>query len=84
MTTTFRARFDGQALQPERPVDLEPDATYVVTIEAKASGMPASDEGDEYPLTVIERLAVDMGKDDLAERHDWYTHQRKFRASSGG
>ena len=27
-----------------------------------------------YPLTVIADLAVDVGVDDLAERHDYYAH----------
>lgn len=33
MAKTVRAVFDGEALRPESPVDLEPNATYIVTIE---------------------------------------------------
>ena len=34
MAKTVRAVFDGEVLRPESPVDLEPNATYVVTIES--------------------------------------------------
>lgn len=75
MSQTVRAKFDGVALRPEIPIDLQPDTTYVVTIEREAPTVAAADE-DDYPLTVIGRLATDMGITDLSVRHDHYAHGR--------
>jgi hypothetical protein len=79
MVTTVRARFDGEVLRPEEPLDLEANETYILTIRA--------DQGDEHPddvdpaaddpLTKIERMAVDMGVDDLSANHTWYAHGRR-------
>lgn len=74
MSQTVRAKFDGVALRPESPIDLQPDTTYVVTIEREAPAIAAAD--DDYPLTVIGRLATDMGITDLSIRHDHYAHGR--------
>lgn len=72
MVTTFRARYDGQVFHPEGPVDLNADETYTVTIEAEVVDEREPDDNGEYVLTKIARLAVDMGVDDFADRHDWY------------
>ena len=75
MTKSVRAVFDGEVLRPEEPVDLKPNARYLVTIERvddrKEQGEPGS-----YPLTEIGKLAVDMGVADLSTRHSWYAHGR--------
>lgn len=76
MAQAVRALFDGHVLRPEQPIDLGPGTTDVVSIEGVASaagGLPAA---APYPLTEIARLAVDMGVDDLATRHDRYAHGR--------
>jgi hypothetical protein len=75
MTKTLRAIFDGEVLRPEEPVDLKPNARYVVTIEREEVGAEAG-ETDDYPLTKIGRLATDMGVTDLSSRHSWYAHGR--------
>jgi len=71
MIATVRAVFDGEALHPEQAVGLQPNATYVITIEREAS--PSQESGD-YPLTRIGRLAQDMGVADLSTSHDRYAH----------
>ena len=79
MVTTVRARFDGEVLRPEEPLDLEVDETYVLTINVNHLREPIEDVDPhaEDPLTKIERMAVDMGVDDLSIRHTWYAHGRR-------
>ena len=73
MVRTVRAVFDGEVLRPEQPVDLRPNATYLVTIEREAAAEDS--EGEEtYPLTEIGRLATDMGVTDFATSHGRYAH----------
>ena len=75
-TMTVRAVFDGEVLRPEEPLPLRPATTYVVTVEVEPA--TEGEDGNEppYALAEIGRLAMDMGVDDLAERHDWYAHGR--------
>jgi hypothetical protein len=75
MSGTVRALFDGEVLRPEVPIPLQPNTTYLIAIGRE---VPASAPGseDEYPLTVIGRLATDMGVTDLSVRHDHYAHGR--------
>ena len=82
MAATVRATFDGEVLRPEHPVDLEPNTTYVVTIEHEESAEEVTAEGT-YPLSEIGRLAVDMGITDLAAHHDRYTRPRVADESGG-
>jgi hypothetical protein len=35
MTATLTAKFDGKAFLPESPVDLKPDARYVLVVKEK-------------------------------------------------
>ena len=72
---TLRVVFDGEVLRPERPVDLLPNTTYLVTIEGEAAEEGARSEA-AYPLTEIRRLATDMGVADLSAQHDRYAHRR--------
>jgi len=78
MRKTIRVVFDGEVLRPQEPVDLEPDTAYTITIqpEVQEQPVPEASEDEEYPLTVIARLATDMGVTDLAERHDYYANRR--------
>lgn len=82
MATTFRAVFDGEVLRPEQPNGLRPATTYVITAEAVGPAEPESEaEGEAelerpYVLAELGRMAIDMGVDDLAARHDWYAHGR--------
>lgn len=75
-TMTVRAVFDGEVLRPEEPLGLRPETTYLITVEVEPA-METQDEAEPpYALAEIGRLAMDMGVDDLAERHDWYAHGR--------
>ena len=79
MAQTIRATFDGEVLRPEGPVDLEPNTTYRVTIEREAPVAAESADvvvDEECALTIIGRLATDMGITDFAARHDFYAHGR--------
>lgn len=82
MATTIRAVFDGEVFRLEDAGGLRPGATYVITVEREApaeaeAGTPAEDAAEApYALAEIRRMAVDMGVDDLASRHDWYAHGR--------
>jgi len=80
MSITIRATFDGTVLRPEQPVDLERDATYVVTIDGKSEEAKSD---DVYPLTAIRQLATDMGVDDLSINHDFYAHGKIRDQDSG-
>jgi hypothetical protein len=75
MRETVRAIFDGETLRPEIPIHLEPHTTYEITIEREVPPAAAAEE-DDYPLTVIGRLATDMGITDLSVHHDHYAHGR--------
>jgi len=74
MAISVRALFDGKVLRPERLVDLEPNTTYMITIEHEAPPAEIEIEEEPYPLTEIGRLAIDMGVTDLSTRHSWYAH----------
>ena len=70
MTKKLRVVFDGKVLCPEGVVNLQPNTEYIVTIESVAEAQ------EEHPLTLIGRLATDMGVTDLGARHAWYAHGR--------
>jgi hypothetical protein len=71
MAKTLRAIFDGKVLRPEKPVDLQPNTWYIVTIEHEEE--QKTEEGT-YPLTQLLALATDMGVTDLSTRHSWYAY----------
>ena len=75
MNKSVRAVFDGEVLRPEEPVDLKPNARYVVTIEREEERKEKGEEST-YPLTEIGRYATDMGITDFSTRHSWYAHGR--------
>lgn len=83
MVTTIRARFDGEVFRPQEPLDLQVDGIYTLTIEANEV-VTADKDDDDYPLAVIERMAVDLGVDDLAEHHTWYAHGRRSGLPKNG
>lgn len=67
MKKTLKAVFDGKVLRPEEPVDLEPNAHYLVTVE----------RAEEKPMVppnrtlrrILER-ATDLGVSDFAKQHE--------------
>ena len=66
MQTTIHATFDGKVFKPEENVSFPPHTRFILKIE------PTSEE--EHPLTKILQLAVDMGINDFAEKHQQYAH----------
>lgn len=62
---TFTGVYDGHAIVPDQPLQLEPGQRIRAQIEPFE---------EEYPLTQILGLADDLGMDDLAERHTQYAH----------
>ncbi|HUY88276.1 MAG TPA: antitoxin family protein [Pirellulales bacterium] len=74
--TTFRARFDGQVLIPERPLDLPQGS--VVEIRATVVESPTS------ALQALTKLAADFPDNpdlpaDGAAQHDHYLYQTPKR-----
>jgi hypothetical protein len=75
MKMRVRAVFDGEVLRLEQPANLQPNTTYIVTVEDDTN-VPECGAQEIYPLTEIAQMAVDMGVTDLSTRHDWYAHGR--------
>jgi predicted DNA-binding antitoxin AbrB/MazE fold protein len=72
MSQVIRAHFDGSAIIPDEPVNLQPGRRVRVEIQAI---------DDDYPLTKIASLATDMGISDLAEKHADYARGAANRDS---
>lgn len=78
MTRTVTAVFDGQVLRPDTPLDLEPNARYVVTIE------PASSESEGDAWDVLERLSGSLeAPPDWSREHDHYLYGTPKRRPNG-
>jgi len=82
MAKSLRVVFDGEVLRPEEPVDLKPNARYVVIVEREEERKEKGQEG-AYPLTEIGKFAIDMGITDFSTRHSWYAHGRLDNNGSG-
>jgi predicted DNA-binding antitoxin AbrB/MazE fold protein len=72
MAQTVTVIYDGQVLRPQEPIDLEPNATYRVTIE-EDTRQTEVDVMPEVFRRIVER-ARDLGVGDLAEQHDHYLY----------
>ncbi|MFN8557153.1 MAG: hypothetical protein U0531_07300 [Dehalococcoidia bacterium] len=68
MKRTVNVVFDGEALHPEEPLDLEPDRRYQVTIEETSAG------DEVYPLQKCLQHSRALGVSDLTEQHDHYLY----------
>ena len=69
-TTIISVIFDGQVLRPETPLDLEPNARYVVTIHPEAVNGQGGSAWD-----VLERFAGAIeAPEDWASEHDHYLY----------
>ncbi len=64
------ARYDGEALRPEGPVQLETDAQYAVTVEE----LEAAPGRINPAIARIIKRARDLGVSDLAAQHDHYLY----------
>jgi len=70
MAQTVTAIFDGHVLRPDVPLDLEPNARYVLTIESDAAIKPEVDAWD-----VLEQLAGTIdAPPDWSGEHDHYLY----------
>jgi hypothetical protein len=76
MALKVHAVFDGEVLRPDEVTSLEPNKRYRLTVEEDATPTPGADQSQPYPLGVLLDLAVDLGVDDLAVRHDHYARRR--------
>ena len=72
MFKTLTATFDGQALWPETPLNLELNIRYLVTIEPFAASN-GEEEGDVWDLLETVAGTVDAPSDWAAE-HDHYLY----------
>ncbi|MDI6751496.1 MAG: hypothetical protein QME07_01365 [bacterium] len=69
MTKTLHAVFDGKVLRPEETVDLEPDTSYIVTVNKKDS------LESQNLWSVLSDLAGKVeGPSDWSEEHDHYLY----------
>jgi hypothetical protein len=72
MERVIEAIWDGEALRPTRPVDLERDQRYRLVIDE----VPSEGEISTRPgmFDDIAALATPFGISDLAEQHDHYLY----------
>jgi hypothetical protein len=81
MIKTLTVIYDGEALRPADPIDLKPNARYLVTVEQEV----AVAEG-ENAWDILARLTGKVeGPEDWAAEHDHYlyrTPKRRDEASS--
>ncbi|HVG00137.1 MAG TPA: antitoxin family protein [Chloroflexia bacterium] len=69
-TTTINVIFDGEVLRPETPLDLEPNARYVVTIQPEVGSSQGGSAWD-----VLERYAGTIeAPADWSSEHDHYLY----------
>ena len=69
VTKSLHVVFDGVMLRPEEPLDLEPNAHYLVTIERKEA------IGKQNVWDVLSKYAGTVeGPEDWSEEHDHYLY----------
>jgi len=70
MTKIVTAVFDGRALHPDTPLDLEPNTRYVITVQDTASAIITGNAWD-----TLEALAGTIeAESDWAGEHDHYLY----------
>ena len=72
--------YDGEVFRPEAPVDLEPNARYVISIEA-ASGPPPPGSLSELLWEIAGRVEAPP---DWSSEHDHYIHGTPKREGEAG
>ncbi len=69
MAKTLHVTFDGEVLRPEESMDLEPNASYIITIEQKE---PVKSQS---LWSVLNNLTGTVeGPTDWSEEHDHYLY----------
>ncbi|MDQ2809532.1 MAG: hypothetical protein M3Z04_21865 [Chloroflexota bacterium] len=72
MDRIVTATFDGQAFQPDAPLDLQPNTRYFLTIQPAPESWSEL-EGDAWDL--LKRLAGTIdAPEDWSIQHDHYIH----------
>lgn len=79
MVKTLHAIFDGKVLCPEKPVDLEINRHYMLTIES----IKEIDMAQNDPAFNLSSLAIKTGISDLATEHDHYLYGIPKRGRNG-
>ena len=72
MSQTLRVIFDGEALRPDEPFDLERGRCYRVTIDEETPPEPAAYEPGV--LDDLRQFTIDTGIEDFAEQLHHYLH----------
>ncbi len=78
MTKTIQAVFDGEALRPTSPLDLEPNTSYQISIELPSP--PAVEAPDAWDELESRAGSVEAPQD-WAREHDHYLYGAPKRAS---
>lgn len=68
-----RAVFDGKALYPEEPIELETNGHYVINIEPVEKDKPSGNVESDSAYDIAS-LAIKTGISDLATEHDYYLY----------
>jgi hypothetical protein len=77
MSKTATVFFDGTVLRPEKPLEIEPNKRYVITVEDVPPTVRTEDA-----WSVLEQLAGTVeAPPDWAEEHDHYIHGTSKRGS---
>ena len=77
MDRIVSATFDGQAFQPDAPLDLQPNTRYILSFHPALENSDL--EGDAWDL--LERLAGTIdAPEDWSIEHDHYIHGTLKRA----
>ncbi len=77
MSKVANVYYDGEVFRPEGPVDLEPNARYVISIEAAPARatQEVAPENGETAWDVLDRLTGSIeGPGDWASEHDHYLY----------
>ena len=79
-TKTMTAIFDGEVLRPDEPVDLKPNARYLVTVTQEVQEVQAQSAWD-----ILEELSGTVeGPEDWAAEHDHYLYSTPKRHGETG
>ena len=76
-TTSVRARFDGEVLRPETPLELERDVVYEITIDGPPAMPEVASESTEGGTAwdVLDHFAGSVeGPGDLSSELDHYLY----------
>ena len=76
MSQTLTATYDGHALLPDAPLDLEPNTRCLVTVESVAE---SSTQGDAWDVLAAWSGSIDSAPEDWSAEHDHYLYDTPKR-----